>query len=139
MLPQQLACFRALIESRLAETEASLAKAGAKAGTVVLDQSSVGRLSRMDAVQQQAMQAASSPRCSGRNSASRQRWDVSPTAVSANAANAVKISPLPGWNPIPARYRAQMEQYRRAMQSVYAGRTVRCALVFADGVLNEVA
>ncbi len=37
-----------------------------------------------------------------------------------------------------ARYRAQMQEYRAAMQSVYAGKTVRCALVFADGVLSEV-
>jgi ATP-dependent helicase/nuclease subunit A len=37
------------------------------------------------------------------------------------------------------RYRAQMEEYRTAMQSVCAGKTVRCALVFADGVLSEVA
>ncbi|MDD5300453.1 MAG: UvrD-helicase domain-containing protein [Gallionella sp.] len=37
-----------------------------------------------------------------------------------------------------ARYRAQMGEYRSAMQAVYAGRTVRCALLFADGVLSEV-
>ncbi len=37
-----------------------------------------------------------------------------------------------------ARYRAQMLEYRSAMQSVYAGKTVRSALVFADGVLCEV-
>lgn len=37
-----------------------------------------------------------------------------------------------------ARYRAQMEEYRAAMGAVYAGRKVRCALVFADGVLREV-
>ncbi|MDH4286430.1 MAG: PD-(D/E)XK nuclease family protein, partial [Gallionella sp.] len=37
-----------------------------------------------------------------------------------------------------ARYRAQMQEYRAAMQSVYAGKAVRCALVFADGVLGEV-
>jgi ATP-dependent helicase/nuclease subunit A len=37
-----------------------------------------------------------------------------------------------------ARYRAQMQEYKAAMQSVYAGRAVRCALVFADGVLSEV-
>jgi ATP-dependent helicase/nuclease subunit A len=36
-----------------------------------------------------------------------------------------------------ARYRAQMEEYRAAMRAVYAGRTVRCALVFANGVLSE--
>ncbi len=37
-----------------------------------------------------------------------------------------------------ARYRAQMQEYRAAMQSVYAGKTVRCALLLADGVLREV-
>ncbi|MDO8292674.1 MAG: UvrD-helicase domain-containing protein [Gallionella sp.] len=37
-----------------------------------------------------------------------------------------------------ARYRAQMGEYRSAMQTVYTGKTVRCALVFADGVLSEV-
>jgi ATP-dependent helicase/nuclease subunit A len=37
-----------------------------------------------------------------------------------------------------ARYRAQMREYQAAMQSVYAGKTVRCALVFADGVLSEI-
>lgn len=37
-----------------------------------------------------------------------------------------------------ARYRAQMQEYRTAMQAVYAGKAVRCALVFADGALSEV-
>jgi ATP-dependent helicase/nuclease subunit A len=37
-----------------------------------------------------------------------------------------------------ARHRAQMQEYRAAMQTVYAGKTVRCALVFADGVLSEI-
>ncbi len=37
-----------------------------------------------------------------------------------------------------ARYRAQMREYQDAMQSVYADKKVRCALVFADGVLSEV-
>ena len=36
-----------------------------------------------------------------------------------------------------APYRAQMQEYRTAMQSVYAGKKVRCALVFADGALSE--
>jgi ATP-dependent helicase/nuclease subunit A len=36
-----------------------------------------------------------------------------------------------------ARYQAQMREYQVAMQSVFAGRVVRCALVFADGVLSE--
>jgi len=38
-----------------------------------------------------------------------------------------------------ARYRAQMQEYRAAMQAVYAGKAVRCALLFADGVLSEVS
>ncbi len=38
----------------------------------------------------------------------------------------------------PAPYRAQMQEYRTAMQAVYAGKTVRCALLFADGALSEV-
>ena len=37
-----------------------------------------------------------------------------------------------------ARHRAQMMEYLKAMQSVYAGKTVRCALLFADGVLSEI-
>jgi ATP-dependent helicase/nuclease subunit A len=36
-----------------------------------------------------------------------------------------------------ARYRAQMSEYRAAMQAVYAGMPVRCALLFAGGVLSE--
>jgi ATP-dependent helicase/nuclease subunit A len=38
----------------------------------------------------------------------------------------------------PAPYRAQMLEYRSAMQAVYAGKTVRCALLFAGGALCEV-
>jgi len=37
-----------------------------------------------------------------------------------------------------ARYRSQMLEYRSAMQAVYAGKAVRCALLFADGMLSEV-
>jgi len=37
-----------------------------------------------------------------------------------------------------ARYRAQMMEYLNAMQSVYAGKTVRCALLFASGELSEI-
>ena len=36
------------------------------------------------------------------------------------------------------RYRAQMQAYRSAMQTVYAGKRVRCALLFAQGSLCEV-
>jgi len=43
-----------------------------------------------------------------------------------------------GDSEVAARYRAQMLEYRTAMQSVYTGKTVHCALVFADGVLSEV-
>ena len=41
--------------AQLAELEHALSAANTNAGTVMLDQSSVGRLSRMDAMQQQAM------------------------------------------------------------------------------------
>ena len=37
-----------------------------------------------------------------------------------------------------APYRVQMGEYRSAMQSVYAGKKVCCALVFADGSLGEI-
>jgi ATP-dependent helicase/nuclease subunit A len=36
------------------------------------------------------------------------------------------------------RHRAQLDEYRNAMRLVYSGKTVRCALVFADGGLSEV-
>ena len=37
-----------------------------------------------------------------------------------------------------ARYRAQMQEYRTAMQSVYAGKRVHCALLFAGGTMAEI-
>lgn len=55
MEPQQTAHFRELIAAQLAGIELALTAASANAGTVMLDQTSVGRLSRMDAMQQQAM------------------------------------------------------------------------------------
>jgi ATP-dependent helicase/nuclease subunit A len=36
-----------------------------------------------------------------------------------------------------SRHRAQMQEYRAAMQAVYAGKVVKCALVFSDGVVKE--
>jgi ATP-dependent helicase/nuclease subunit A len=42
-----------------------------------------------------------------------------------------------GDNEDAARYRAQMQEYQSAMRTVYAGKAVRCALVFADGILVE--
>lgn len=47
--------FRTLIRDELAHIDESLHQAATAAATVHLDQSSVGRLSRMDALQQQAM------------------------------------------------------------------------------------
>lgn len=48
--------FRVLVEGHLADVLRAMGFADANdAGTVMLDQSSVGRLSRMDALQQQAM------------------------------------------------------------------------------------
>jgi ATP-dependent helicase/nuclease subunit A len=38
----------------------------------------------------------------------------------------------------PSRHAAQMWEYQTAMQSVYSGKKVRCALLFGDGVLSEV-
>jgi ATP-dependent helicase/nuclease subunit A len=32
-----------------------------------------------------------------------------------------------------SRYRVQMQEYRDSMRAVYAGKTVRCALIFGDG------
>ncbi|MBI5890257.1 MAG: TraR/DksA C4-type zinc finger protein [Nitrosomonadales bacterium] len=58
MSPQETVRFRELIAAQLAQVELDLTEAGANAGTVMLDQSSVGRLSRMDAMQQQAMAAS---------------------------------------------------------------------------------
>lgn len=54
--------FRRRLESELAQVHETLAHAGVSAGTVTLDQSSVGRLSRMDALQQQAMAVESQDR-----------------------------------------------------------------------------
>jgi ATP-dependent helicase/nuclease subunit A len=42
-----------------------------------------------------------------------------------------------GDSEVASRYRAQMREYQKSMQSVYAGKTVRCALIFADGVMSE--
>jgi ATP-dependent helicase/nuclease subunit A len=37
-----------------------------------------------------------------------------------------------------AKYAAQMAEYRSAMQSVYAGKTVRCGLIFAEENFREI-
>lgn len=58
--------FRVRVRAELAHIEADLAQAGAAAGTVTLDQSSIGRLSRMDAMQQQAIARGMRERLSAR-------------------------------------------------------------------------
>jgi DnaK suppressor protein len=50
-----LAALRRRLQADLAQIDASISQANDAARTVMLDQSSVGRLSRMDAMQQQAM------------------------------------------------------------------------------------
>ena len=47
--------FRQRLHDELQQLSAAIAGTAERAGTVILDQSSVGRLSRMDAIQQQAM------------------------------------------------------------------------------------
>ena len=37
----------------------------------------------------------------------------------------------------PAPYRAQMAEYRSAMQSVHINKEIRCALIFSDGIMYE--
>jgi DnaK suppressor protein len=47
--------FRRRLEAELSQVSEMLAQAALSAGTVTLDQASVGRVSRIDAIQQQAM------------------------------------------------------------------------------------
>ena len=51
-----------LLETRLAEAEAAVTAGRDATGTVTLDQQSVGRLARMDAIQQQEMAKATEVR-----------------------------------------------------------------------------
>lgn len=53
-----LAHFKSLLEQRAAELDRLLGDAESRSQSVELDQSKVGRLSRMDALQQQAMNDA---------------------------------------------------------------------------------
>ncbi|MCK9606296.1 MAG: TraR/DksA C4-type zinc finger protein [Methylomonas sp.] len=56
LLPDQIEHYRALMQQQLDEAITALELADqTNSGTVQLDQSRVGRLSRMDAMQQQAM------------------------------------------------------------------------------------
>ncbi len=58
MESDELKQFRDLIEKRISELADELAAGHAATATVKLDQQMVGRLSRMDAIQQQAMAVA---------------------------------------------------------------------------------
>ncbi|MEO3413928.1 TraR/DksA C4-type zinc finger protein [Roseovarius sp. CAU 1744] len=62
MNERRQARFRELIQSRLAEIEREDALGEAGQATVELDQQAVGRLSRMDALQSQAMAKAQAAR-----------------------------------------------------------------------------
>jgi DnaK suppressor protein len=53
--PEQIATLASSLQQRLAELQQQIELAAPAASTVVLDQSKVGRLSRMDAMQQQHM------------------------------------------------------------------------------------
>lgn len=65
MEPDEMARLRKRIERELAELEALQQATAGNAGPVALDQQSVGRLSRMDAMQGQAIAAASDRRRTG--------------------------------------------------------------------------
>lgn len=54
-MPLNFSHFRQRLLEELDKVEQSLRASQSAGGTVILDQSSVGRLSRMDAMQQQAM------------------------------------------------------------------------------------
>ena len=62
MTEEEIAALRLRIAARLAELEAEDATARAGREQVTLDQTSVGRLSRMDALQRQAMSQATARR-----------------------------------------------------------------------------
>jgi DnaK suppressor protein len=62
MTPEQLAEFRSVLSDRLVMLDQNEAATSAKRQPVELDQQSVGRLSRMDALQNQAMAQAESTR-----------------------------------------------------------------------------
>ncbi|MEL7171789.1 MAG: TraR/DksA family transcriptional regulator, partial [Pseudomonadota bacterium] len=62
MTPDETAAAERQIRTRLAEIAAEEAETAADRAPVTLDQQSVGRLSRMDAMQVQAMAAAQSRR-----------------------------------------------------------------------------
>ena len=60
----QFAKYKELIEQQLEELTAEDVRGQSAQKTVELDQQSVGRLSRMDALQSQAIVALQTPRCS---------------------------------------------------------------------------
>lgn len=65
MNPTKLKHFRELIQARISSLLDEIAVGHAATATVQLDQQMVGRLSRMDAIQQQAMAKAANQRREG--------------------------------------------------------------------------
>lgn len=66
MTGEEIIKFRAMLHQESSELRAAEAGTAEDRAPVELDQTSVGRLSRMDAMQQQAMAAAQSRRRAGR-------------------------------------------------------------------------
>lgn len=64
--PEEIARFRILLQEELEALAEENAGASEDRATVMLDQQSVGRLSRMDAMQRQAMAQATARRRQGR-------------------------------------------------------------------------
>lgn len=110
-----IAHFRARLLQMREELAALDETRDASTATVVLDQSSVGRLSRMDALQQQAMAQSTRERTEQmqrRIEAALRRCAVATTAATAIAPTATKPStrvvwnstrPPPGASPVPPR------------------------------------
>lgn len=91
------AFLRALIETRLAEAEAARHAAAGNTATVALDQQSVGRLSRMDALQAQAMARATEARRAteiARLRAARARLDAPDYGICATCGEAIPLARL---------------------------------------------
>lgn len=65
MTEDEIAAFRARLEQMLRDLQEETQRGAQGTETVMLDQQSVGRLSRMDALQQQAMAKAAQTRRAG--------------------------------------------------------------------------
>ncbi len=102
MTPDLLGEFHDRIERRLTELTKEDALGSEGLGIVTLDQQAVGRLSRMDAIQQQAMAQATRRGAIQSASASRPPCPALATAISAIARNAAMRSRQDGFASTPA-------------------------------------